>query len=169
MLGKLRDAEIGCLISVLSLAVIACRCARTNDTSLLHDAARVFPVGAEFAEELSAFVEGNMFTETGKISNVWARTHALLPSWIDVRESKTDTFRQAVQDLAQKAEAGTKKYVAQAKAGRDVADRWAKELPKAFSQHSNTSGASSDDESGCGCIFFALAVIGGTIYYLFFR
>jgi len=164
MISKLRDAEIGCIIAVLSLAVIACRCARKNDMSLLSDAASVFPVGGEFANELSAFVSGGMFTESGKISNVWARTHDLLPSWIEVRKSKRSDFRQYIENLAQTAEAGAQNYVAQAKVARDASDQWVKELPKAFSQQSG-----SGDESGCGCIFFVLAIIGGTIYYFFFR
>lgn len=169
MIINLRDAEIGCLIAVVSLAIIACRCARKNDVSLLNDAALVLPVGSEFARELSVFVDGGMFSEAGKISNVWARTHDLLPSWINIRESRTDSFRQGVEELAHTAEAGAEKFVIQATAGRDFGDRIVKELPKAFAQAGEAREGGDDDESGSGCLFFALAVIGGTIYYLFFR
>ncbi|MCA8993227.1 MAG: hypothetical protein KDA88_14655 [Planctomycetaceae bacterium] len=154
------DAELGCNIAVLSLAAIACRSVRLKDSGILRDLQRVLPVGVELADEYRVFIASEMLTDESKCSNIWARTHALILSWIDVPQDRTAEFRQHVAELTKSAEAAGDRYVAQSKVERELTQTWVNGLKEAFPSDPKEPG----DGAISGCLVW-LIIIGAVAYW----
>lgn len=159
--GLVTEAELACIITVVTLTVIACRCVRQKNFTLLLDSRRLFPVGVELADEFVLFISSDMLTEEGKTSNLWARTFALVPSWMRLPKEQVSQIRSQIEQLAMRAEDEAVQQAQRGRAAHDMSQFCIQGIQDAFP----ASQSAPPEMPLSGCIPWMVALIGLTYWW----